>query len=102
MINLMPDDSAALSTALTCFKAGDLPAAENHCRAALTEDRNDCEALHLLGVIAHRAGRNEIAIKHVRLTIEVDSGKAAYFTTLGFGCASKGVIATPLRRWSGR
>ncbi len=86
----MADAESPLATAMARFQAGDLPATEKYCQAALANDRNDAEALHLLGVVAHRAGRNAIAIEHLRLAISADAGKASYYNTLGFVLRSEG------------
>lgn len=80
----MSDDTSPLSIALTRFQAGDLSGAETHCRAALTADAEDAEALHLFGVIAHRGNRNDIAIDYVRRAIAADGEVASYHNTLGY------------------
>ncbi len=80
----MPDDTSPLSEALAQFQAGDLPSAETSCREALAADANDAEALHLLGVIAHRSNRNDIAIDFVRRAIAADGAMASFYNTLGY------------------
>lgn len=80
----MPDDTSPLSAALAQFQAGNLPTAESLCREALSSDANDAEALHLMGVIAHRSNRNDIAVDFVKRAIAADGGVASYFNTLGY------------------
>jgi len=80
----MSDDAFSISTAVAQFQAGDLAAAEKSCRAVLASEATNAEALHLLGVIAHRAGRNDIAIQQVRQAIAADPKTSSYYNTLGF------------------
>lgn len=80
----MPDDTSPLSAALAQFQAGDLPSAEKLCREALASDGNNAKALHLLGVIAHRSNRNDVAVDFVKRTIAADATTASYYNTLGY------------------
>lgn len=80
----MPDDTPSLSAALARFQAGDLVGAEALCRDALAADQQNAEALHLFGVIAHRGGRNDIAIDHVRRAVASDGAIASFQNTLGY------------------
>src|SRR5260370_28218543 len=47
----------ALEAAIQDFQAGRFPEAENACRQLIQRDPDDAAALHLLGVLSHRAGR---------------------------------------------
>jgi tetratricopeptide (TPR) repeat protein len=80
----MPDDTSSISTAVAQFQAGNLPAAEQACREVLAADGNNAEALHLLGVIAHRVGRNDAAVQQVRQAIAAAPEVASYYNTLGY------------------
>ncbi|MDA0663121.1 MAG: tetratricopeptide repeat protein [Proteobacteria bacterium] len=80
----MPDDSSPLSAAVALFQSGDLAAAEKSCRDVLAREEGNAEAWHLLGVIAHRAGRNDIAIRHVRQAVAMAGDSASYHNTLGY------------------
>lgn len=80
----MPDHTSSLSAALARFQADDLAGAEALCRDALTVDQENVEALHLFGVIAHRGGRNDIAVEYVRRAVAVDGTVASYQNTLGY------------------
>ncbi|NKB57950.1 MAG: tetratricopeptide repeat protein [Alphaproteobacteria bacterium] len=80
----MPDDTPPLSAAVTQFQAGDLAGAEKLCRQVLAADANNAEALHLVGVIAHRGGRNDIGVDFVRRAIAADETVASFQNTLGY------------------
>ena len=80
----MPDDTSPLSAALAQFQAGDLPSAETLCREVLAVDAANGEALHLLGVIAHRSNRNEAAVELVKRAIAADGAVASYYNTPGY------------------
>jgi len=80
----MPDDIPPIAAALARFQAGDLSGAETLCRETLTADANNAEALHLLGVIAHRSGRNDIGIDYARRAAAADRTAATYQNTLGY------------------
>ncbi len=51
-----------LDLALEHHSAGRLNEAENVYRQILQSDPNQPDALHLLGVIAHQVGKNDIAV----------------------------------------
>ena len=63
--------------------AGDLPKAESICRQILRAEPNQHEALHLLGVIAHQVGRNEIAEKFITKAIDIKPDYAVAHSHLG-------------------
>ncbi len=80
----MSEEITPLSAALTQFQAGNLSSAESLCREALAVDGNNAEALHLFGVIAHRGGRNDIALEYVRRAVAADSSMASFQNTFGY------------------
>lgn len=53
----------SLHVAAGHFQAGRLEAAEQVCRQILSADRNNPNALYLLGVIAHQSGQQDAAIE---------------------------------------
>ena len=65
----MPEQQQALtlkqtiSLAVKHHKAGRLPQAESIYQQILQVDPNQPVALHLLGAIAHKTGRNDIACR---------------------------------------
>ena len=68
--------SKAIETALEHHQAGHLRQAEAIYRQILQAEPNHPDALHLLGVIAHQAGRNEIAVELINKAIRVNPGFA--------------------------
>jgi Tfp pilus assembly protein PilF len=52
----------ALELAIQHHTAGDLPKAEGIYNQIIQAEPNQPDALHLLGVIAHQVGKNDIAI----------------------------------------
>src|SRR5215468_5423021 len=51
------------ASAMQQFCAGQIDAAERLCRDALTFDRSHYDSLHLLGIIAWKAGRADAAVE---------------------------------------
>ncbi len=58
-----------LQTAFDRHQAGDLPQAERLYREILQSDPGHCEAMHLLGVLAHQTGNHTQAIELIRAAI---------------------------------
>ena len=77
----------AFAQALEDFKAGRLREAETACQAIVESDPVDAKALHLLGVLAHQAGRNEEAERWLRRAICVDPENPEYHYNLGVAAA---------------
>jgi len=48
------------------------------------------EALHLLDVVAHQAGRHDLAIELIIQAIKQDGQNAAYFCNLGIALNNRG------------
>ena len=55
----------ALDLAVQHHTAGDLSKAEDIYQQILQTEPNQPDALHLLGVISHQKGNNDIAIDHI-------------------------------------
>lgn len=70
--------------AVTALQRGQLQDAELHVREVLRENDSDPLAVHLLGVIAHQAGKTDAAIDLVRKAIALDPEAPAFRNTLGF------------------
>ena len=51
------------ASAVQHFRSGRIAEAERHCRDVLTLDSNHADALHLLGMIAHKAGHHSAALE---------------------------------------
>lgn len=89
--------AATLQSAIIHHQAGRLPQAEALYRDVLAQDADCADALHLIGVIALQAGRNEIAVDLIgravgtfanerRLSFESRFGLPPSVTSRGGGC----------------
>jgi Flp pilus assembly protein TadD len=98
-----------MKTAFEHFRAGRLREAEAACRKVLERNPGDAEALHLRGVLAHRAGRNDAAIKYIGRAIALVPDNAEFLYNLGVAQQVAGWLAeaeasyqASLRREPGR
>jgi len=73
----------AMDLALGYRTAGRLFEAEGACNMILQAEPNQPEALHLLGVIAHQVGKNEIAIELIEKAIIIKTDFAEAYSNLG-------------------
>ncbi len=73
----------SLDHAVQLHNAGDLAGAESLYRQILQAEPNQPIALHLLGVIAHQVGRNDIAEQWISKAIEIHPGYAEAHNNLG-------------------
>ena len=73
----------ALALALQYHQAGQLQQAETIYRQILETDLGNADALHLLGVIAHQLGQNDLAIQHISGAIRLQPARAAFHNNLG-------------------
>ena len=71
-------------------QAGRFQAAEELCREILIAVPGHAETLHLLGVIAHQAGKPAVAIEFVRQAIASDGRVPLYHCNLGEMCRLAG------------
>jgi tetratricopeptide (TPR) repeat protein len=78
------------SKAIGFHQRGQLAEAERIYRQILELDPRHAESLHLLGVMAHQVGRDEIAVELICKAIEVDKRPAAYHSNLGTAYQSLG------------
>ncbi|MEN6630186.1 MAG: tetratricopeptide repeat protein, partial [Sulfuricella sp.] len=79
----MFDAPQALKTALAHHQAGRLLQAEKIYWQILQTEPNHPEALHLLGVLAHQAGQNEIAADLINKAIQTDLKNSKFHDHLG-------------------
>ena len=73
----------ALSLALAHHQAGRLQEAEALYRQILQAQSDHPDALHLLGVTAHQAGKHEIAVEHITRAIAINPAAAEYHNNIG-------------------
>ena len=73
----------AMRIAVGHRQAGELSNAEQICRQILTSRPTYANAWNLLGVLAHQAGRNDIALDLVNRAIALDPSSADYQSNLG-------------------
>jgi Tfp pilus assembly protein PilF/2-polyprenyl-3-methyl-5-hydroxy-6-metoxy-1,4-benzoquinol methylase len=66
-----PRGDAVFATALSHLQSGDLAQAERTCRDLLALVPDHCDGLHLLGIIAHKAGRNDDAVALIRRALAI-------------------------------
>jgi predicted O-linked N-acetylglucosamine transferase (SPINDLY family) len=66
-----------------CYQTGQLAEAEWFFRQVLAVDPRHADALHLLGLIAHRVGQNEKAVEFIDKAIEITPSAAAYHSNKG-------------------
>src|SRR5947209_2198690 len=79
----MPTIPEALAQAVAYHNAGQLPMAERVYRQILQADPEHPDAWHLLGVLAHQAGRNDVAVEYLSRAIALAPALAAYHSNLG-------------------
>jgi tetratricopeptide (TPR) repeat protein len=71
------------ATAWQLFQSGQLRQTEEVCRHILTSDPAHAPALHLLGVLAHQAGRHGEAVSWIRQAIASSPDNAEFHYNLG-------------------
>jgi protein O-GlcNAc transferase len=82
----MPTNSEALAIARQHHREGRLQEAEQIYQQILTVDVQNAEAWHLLGVIAHQCGRQEIAAEYIGRAMNLNPNAASFHNSLGLVC----------------
>ncbi len=75
------------------MQSGDLATAERSCRAALKAEQNHPGALHLLGLIAVRAGHAQAGIELLRQAVAIAPRYGEAWSSLGRALADNGDTA---------
>jgi len=75
--------SNTLKRALACHRAGRLNEAERLYGEILASNPRHADSLHLLGMIAHQTGRNDLAVEKVTHAIVIRGDIASYHSNLG-------------------
>ncbi|MBF0445157.1 MAG: tetratricopeptide repeat protein [Magnetococcales bacterium] len=74
---------AAYKQAVDSFNSGDLAEADRVCSAILNEAPNYVDAINLLGIIAQRVNRHDLAVELFMRAISVDNSNALLYFNLG-------------------
>src|SRR6266700_3661398 len=82
-MHAMATISETLAIAAQHYHAGRLQAAEQIYRQILAADPDHVDALHLLGLVASRLGRHEVAIEYISRAIALKGTEAALHSNLG-------------------
>lgn len=73
----------ALSIALQHHQNGQLNKAEKVCKKILKADPNHSDVLHLLGLIARKAGKNDVAANLISQAISISPKNEIYYYNMG-------------------
>lgn len=82
----------ALATAVRFHQEGNLPEAERRYLAILDKEPNHIDALHLRGVIAHQAGKDDIAVELIGRAIAIDRSQPRFHNNLGSVLKAQGDV----------
>jgi tetratricopeptide (TPR) repeat protein len=86
----MASISETVERGLEHQKAGRLREAELSYRAALAQDPNNSDGLHLLGLVAHQNGQNDVAADLIAQAISHNARIAVYHSNLGLALFALG------------
>ena len=78
----MTDTIELMERAMQRFQAGDTPGAEADCQQALAVERDNPDALYLLGVIEHGRGNGQLARTMLERAIAIEGGAFWYHAAL--------------------
>ena len=73
----------AVDLAVQHHQAGNLPEAESIYQQILQAEPNQPVAMHLLGVIAHQSGKNDIAVNLITKALAIKPDYAEAYNNLG-------------------
>jgi predicted O-linked N-acetylglucosamine transferase (SPINDLY family) len=72
-----------LARGLACHKSGQLAEAERYYRRVLAVVPDHADALHLLGLVAHQTGHQDIAVELIAKAIQRNAANPLYHLNLG-------------------
>jgi protein O-GlcNAc transferase len=75
--------SRILEEALRHHQVGNLQQAELMYRQVLTQQPNQPDALHLLGLLAHQVGQSDVAIAYITQAIQADRRNPNFYNSIG-------------------
>ena len=76
-------NTTLLQQAIAHHQAGRLQQAEHIYQHIIEVEPENATAYHLLGVIAHQAGKNDIAVQLISKSIAKDSNQPFFYNNLG-------------------
>ena len=82
----------ALGRAQAHWNAGQADQAELLCQRVLAAWPGQCDAHHLMGLMAHAYGNLDLALHHVRLACQAPRAPALYFSNLAEMCRQKQLL----------
>ena len=84
--------SDAVNQAYAHWHAGQAPQAEHLCLRVLATSKNQPDALHLLGLMAHAYGQLDLALGYLRKACLSLTAPAGYHSNLAEICRMKGLL----------
>ena len=98
MLNVpQPSLEELFAAAIQRYQAGDLPKAEGLLRQILRTIRDTPMRWHCLGVIAHRVGRNDMAVDLIRQAVAIAPAGRTFSAISGRFIACRGGPMRPSR-----
>ena len=87
------DIGQTLARAAAHWTAGQADQAEMACQQVLATWPGQCDAMHLLGIMAHAFGNLDLGVSHLRRACEAPRAPAVYFANFAEMCRQKGLHA---------
>ena len=73
----------AFELAVAHHRDGRLQEAETIYRQILATEPRHAQSLHMLGVLAHRAGRADLAVQYLQSALAIEPAAALFHNSLG-------------------
>ncbi|HHZ64535.1 MAG TPA: tetratricopeptide repeat protein, partial [Flavobacteriales bacterium] len=89
-IDSVDDIEGKLQQAISFYQSSQLQQAEQICQQILRDNSQYTEALHLLGIIAHKIGDYRIATSLITQAIDIDSNQSSFYYDLGNALREQG------------